>query len=241
VLDLHNYGRYTTLLDEAAVACPLEEAVDGLVRLSSDHLADFWSRISHALSGQPGIIGYGLMNEPHDLAAGAWVRASRAAVEAIRREGDRTPIYVAGDRWSDAGRWTQVNPTSPWIEDPENKITYEAHCYLDHDGSGQYELTYEEELDYDPYIKGRAAKRLGPFLGWLKEWGVEGALGEFAVPCQNEPWTALLPEMMKLLDEAHVPSYWWAAGEYWGDYPLSLQPPCEQEPPRSAQLELFRS
>lgn len=239
LIDLHNYGRYSMQLESGPARCGFDEEYDGFTPLDADDFADLWARLSHALSGQRGLLGYGLMNEPHDLPAGAWVGASRAAVEAIRSQGDKTPIYVAGDRWSDASRWDTVNPESPWIEDPLGLVTYEAHCYLDHDGSGHYELSYEQELDYDPELGQRARRRLQPFLTWLEEWGVPGCLGEFAVPCEHVSWTALLPEMLQLLDEACVPTYWWAAGDHWGDYPLALRPAVEHDTPCPAQAKLL--
>jgi len=59
------------------------------------------------------------------------------------------------------------------------------------------------------------------------------------VPCEDERWTALLPEMLKMLDEACVPAYWWAAGDHWGDYPLALQPADEHDVACLAQVKLF--
>ena len=131
LLDLHNYGRYTCRVDGNPTDCGLGEELSGQVRVETDHLADFWARMAHAFSGQPALIGYGLMNEPHDLPEGAWIEASRKAAEAIRNQGDRTRLYVAGDRWSSSAHWDRYNPQHPWIEDPEGRVTYEAHCYLD--------------------------------------------------------------------------------------------------------------
>lgn len=240
LLDLHNYGRYTCRVDGKPAECGLGEELSGQVRVDPEHLADFWARMAHAFSGQPALIGYGLMNEPHDLPEGAWVEASKKAVEAIRAEGDKTRIYVAGDRWSSSAHWDRSNPERPWIDDPEARITYEAHCYLDQNGSGTYQKSFEEELEYDPELRTRAAKRLQPFLDWLRDNGAEGMLGEFAVPVQDRSWVSLLPSMLATLDRAGVQSTWWAAGERWGNYPLSLQPAAEQGAVCPAEVELFR-
>lgn len=240
LLDLHNYGRYAMHVDGTATFVGFEEEFDGQPLLGSEDLADFWARMAHAFSGLPGILGYGLMNEPHDLPEGAWVRASARATEAIRAEGDQTTLYVAGDRWSSAAHWAFVNPAGPWVDDPLDKVIYEAHCYLDQDGSGEYHLSYAQERDSDPDLESRSQERLTPFLDWLEAHGAEGFLGEFAVPAQDHRWTALLPPMLRRLDQARVNTAWWAAGEWWGDYPLSLQPTGREEDPWPAQAELFR-
>lgn len=239
LFDLHNYGRYTRHVDGEPIACGLDEEFDGQVLVGPDHLADFWSRMAHAFSGQPGVIGYGLMNEPHDLPDKAWVRASRAAAAAIRSEGDKTRLYVAGERWSSSPHWDLVNPSSPWIEDPENLVTYEAHCYLDQNGSGEYHKTFEEELEYDPSLGTRAVERLEPFLKWLEDNNADGLLGEFAVPVDDHRWTALLAPMLQALDRAGVQTAWWAAGEHWGKYTLSLQPGKDPNRVPPAEVELF--
>lgn len=241
LLDLHNYGRYTRHVDGEPIACGLNEEFDGQILVGPDHLADLWARMAHAFSGQPGIIGYGLMNEPHDLPENAWVLASQAAVAAIRDEGDHTRLYVAGERWSSSPHWDLVNPSTPWIEDPQNKVTYEAHCYLDQDGSGEYHLSFEEELEYDPDLRTRAVERLEPFLKWLESNNAEGILGEFAVPTHDHRWASLLPPLLHALDTRGVQTAWWAAGENWGDYPLSLQPGQEGARIKPAQVELFRA
>jgi len=240
LLDLHNFGSYIKVIDQMPVSCTLETEINQHVELDAEDFADLWARLAYALSGLPGIAGYSLMNEPLELPEGAWVRASQAAVDCIRGEGDRTPIYVAGDYGSMASNWDTMNPTTPWIEDPLNRITYEAHCFLDQDQSGDYRLPYADELSFDPELKERGRNRLRPFLTWLKEGGVDGIVSEFGVPTNDQRWAALLSSMLETLDEAQVQSIWWAGGEHWGSYPLSLQPnPMSEEPP-PAHAELFR-
>jgi endoglucanase len=181
------------------------------------------------------------MNEPHDLPKGAWVEASAAAARAIRAGNDSTRLFVAGDRWSSAAHWERVNPSTPWIDDPLNKVSYEAHCYLDQNGAGEYLLDYQEELAFDPNLAERAATRVKPFLRWLEENEAEGFLGEFAVPAGDTRWLPLLRDLLARMDAAKVPTAWWAAGEHWGDYPLSLQPRRSREAPHPVELELFGS
>lgn len=240
ILDLHNYGRYVRTLDNGPVECQIDQTHNDWVPLSKDDFADLWARISYALCGLPEIAGYGLMNEPHDLGPGVWVEASTAAAAVIRECGDDTPLYVSGDRWASSMHWNQVNPIRPWISDREGPVIYEAHCYLDHDGSGEYELSYEEELKRDPALETRALARLEPFLSWLTENGAKGFLGEFGLPVQSEKWASLLPNFLDALDGAEVPAAWWAAGEGWGGYPLSMQPSPHEFAVSPASIELHR-
>jgi endoglucanase len=241
MIDLHNYGRYSREQDGKVEELKLGEQLGGAVPLGAAELSDFWSRMSRAFRGQPNLIGYGLMNEPHDLPPGAWVEASAAAAQAIRAGGDSARLFVAGNRWSSAAHWERVNPATPWIEDSLNKVSYEAHCYLDQNGSGEYALDYQEELDFDPNLAARAATRLKPFLRWLEENEAEGFLGEFAVPTGDARWLPLLRDMVARLDAAKVTTAWWAAGEHWGDYPLALEPRRSREAPHPIEYELFGS
>lgn len=62
LVDLHNYARYIRSTDEGGSTLVLGDG-----RLTDAHLVDLWSRLSTALKGRAGVLGYGLMNEPHDL------------------------------------------------------------------------------------------------------------------------------------------------------------------------------
>lgn len=239
-LCMHNAGCYTTRVDGVPTTCGLEESINGIVHVTDHHFAEFWSRMSHALCGLPNLRGYGLASTALNLPDGAWQRSSQAAVEAIREDGDTVPIYVSGTGSGRTSTWGSDNPSGPWINDPEDQIIYESHCYLDHDESGQYDLPFEEELAADPKLQARAESRLKPFLDWLGANDAKGALTEFGVPCDNHRWASLLPHMIKTLEKAKVGSVWWAAGEHLTDHPLSLQLDENSSKPKPAQIELFR-
>lgn len=142
VLDLHNYGVFQVSESEQ-------------LRLGStlgaDALVDVWARLDAELAAHPAIAAYGLMNEPHSLAdddaAGArlWEQVSADAVTALRDAGVEHELYVPGYDWSSLARWAENHPTG-WIDDPLDRIRYEAHHYWDDDGSGFYERSYAEEL-----------------------------------------------------------------------------------------------
>lgn len=98
----------------------------------------------------PGIVGYGLMNEPAgkprvwDLSpAKVWEKASQRALDAIRSNGDLRLAPVQGYEWAGAQRWPANHPSS-WIDD--HNFRHEAHHYWDRNNSGAYVYSYAEEV-----------------------------------------------------------------------------------------------
>lgn len=220
VLDLHNYGRYRA----AEGGLVMELTLDDLGGLRHEHLSDLWLRLGQRVRKHPALLAYGLMNEPHDMGAGNWHASSSQVVRTLRKEGDRTWIWVAGDGWSKAHEWTKHNPTSPWIKDPLDRTVYEAHVYFDSDGSGRYQATFAQELQLDPGLAMRGVQRLEPFVRWCKEGGVYGVIGEFGVPWYDQDWIPVLDRFLERIDEVGMSATAWAGGDWWGDYPLSLEP-----------------
>lgn len=146
LIDLHNYGRYThgaATYTLGAVARPGP---------MTDCFVDLWARLARTFKTAPGLGGFGLCNEPHDLPGGTgvvWENASRRAAAAIRTIDARVPIYIGGDGWSSGHLWTTNHLRGPWLgaalnQDPN--IIFEAHSYFDHSHRGVYEQPYDEEL-----------------------------------------------------------------------------------------------
>lgn len=146
VLDLHNYGAYWM----AGKNHTTERVVLGSDALPAAALADFWQRLVVSLRGEPGVLGYGLMNEPGRLAAdpkqGArlWEVASQGVVDAVRATGDRRTVFVASYGSSSPNQWQEYHPRA-WIVDPARAVRYEAHQYFDGDGSGRYRSSLADE------------------------------------------------------------------------------------------------
>jgi aryl-phospho-beta-D-glucosidase BglC (GH1 family) len=143
ILDLHNYGAYNTGQASSLL---------GGGKLTHDHLTDVWLKLSKEFKGHGAVLGYGIMNEPHDLPAGDsgspaknWEAASQKVVDGLRRDGDKTLVLIAGYDWSSLTRWRQNHPKA-WIHDPAKNVRYEAHHYWDTDGSGFYESTFQQEI-----------------------------------------------------------------------------------------------
>ncbi|WP_426503121.1 glycoside hydrolase family 5 protein [Dactylosporangium sp. McL0621] len=146
VLDLHGYGDY-------ALGGPdgVRRVVLGGPELPADALADLWSRLAAATAGLPGLIGFGLLNEPSRLAAKGrdaalvWERAAQQSVDAIRRAGARQTLLVSGYAQMAPGDWGRMHPHA-WVRDPLRRVAYEAHDYFDQDNSGRYRTAYADEM-----------------------------------------------------------------------------------------------
>lgn len=224
VVDLHNYGRYHLLLDGRPRAVVIDEAISGAQPVTRATFADFWRRLAKEVAGNATIVGLGLMNEPHDMGPSDWKGISQSAVDAIREVNQETHVVVAGDGWSNAHRFEHFNGPRAWVRDPANRVVYESHCYFDADASGKYARSFASELGDDPQLAGRGAKRLRVFTEWCKRNGVPGMIGEFGIPGDNPGWQGVLAGALEVIAQSGSASCYWAAGEWWNDYPLSIQP-----------------
>ena len=238
VLDLHNYGRYcrgeSRYPDGRIVGAP---ATDGR-GITQEHLSDLWCKLSARLRGHQAIEAFALMNEPHDMGQASWRKISQHVVDALRIHGDRTTLWISGDSWSNSYYWQRNNGAQAWIADPLDDVVYEAHCYFDHDFSGTYQLSFDEEQSRDDAVLARGISRVAPFLDWCKRNGVRGVIGECGVPRDDPHWLPVLAALLKGAAARQTPVYYWAAGEWWGDNPLSIQPKGgEQAAPLRVLLE----
>ncbi len=234
ILDVHNYGRYVVLRGGKPAPCVIDQRLGVEVPVRREHFTDLWRRLSQAFADESAVYAYGLMNEPHGMGGSSWKTISQSAVDSIRGRGDRKRILVAGDGWSSAPRFAEFNGNRAWIDDPARNIAYEAHCYFDEDGSGRYASGYDAEFARDPQLENRGVERLRPFVRWCRSNAVPGFLGEFGIPGADTRWQRVLARFLGELDRADMESCYWAAGEWWGDYPLSIQPagPSSQAAPQ---------
>jgi endoglucanase len=232
VLDLHAYGRYRlgtgTVVQSLTLGVPQGAAGPGL---GAEHLANFWLRLADQVHDHPALLALGLMNEPHDMGVGDWHGVSNQVVGELRQAGYEMWLWVAGDNWSKAHEWTAHNPAWPWINDPLGRTAYEAHVYFDADASGRYALSFDEELRADPVAGWRGRERLRPFVEWCERGGATGVIGEFGVPWQDPAWGPVLAGFLAEAESHGLTVCAWAAGEWWGDYALSLQPFAEGDRP----------
>jgi endoglucanase len=223
VLDMHNYGRYRLQRGEAIQELIVSNHRGRGTELDSSSLVDLWLRLSGHVRNHPAITAYGLMNEPHDMAGADWHATSNEVVSALRGAGDDNWIWVAGDAWSSAEKWDRYNPPRPWVTDRLGRIAYEAHVYFDSNGSGKYEQSFAEETLADPNAAARGRERVQPFLEWCDRNRAVGVIGEFGVPWSDPGWLPVLEDFLTEVRRHNIKACAWAGGDYWGDYPLSLQ------------------
>jgi Ca2+-binding RTX toxin-like protein len=215
ILDVHNYGRYFG-------------QVIGSTAVPISSFADFWSKMAAEFHGSPALSGFGLMNEPHDMGgATVWPAAAQAAADAIRAAGATENIIVDGDGWSSAGTWQTVNGDLA-IKDALNKIVYDAHIYFDRNNSGTYQGTYDQE----GATPATGVERLQVFEDWLQAHNAKGFIGEFGVPANDPRWLQALSNFVDALHQDGIDGTAWAAGPWWGNYPLSLEPANGQDKPQ---------
>jgi len=213
IIDLHNYGRYNG-------------HTIGSAGVSAQQFGDFWKKLATAVKDSPALVGYGLMNEPHNMGgAGIWKNAAQTAVDAIRTVDGSKAIYANGDGWSGAHSWQSINKDFI-LRDPANNIYYEAHQYFDRDSSGTYNGSYDRQGAY----ANVGVDRLKPFFDWLKANNLKGFIGEFGVPGNDARWLEVQDRAVKYMEANGVSGTAWGAGFWWPrDYSMFMGSPDKGE------------
>jgi len=224
ILDLHNYAEYRG-----------DRIGNGVV--SAEALGDFWRRLTPYFSANDRVV-LGLMNEPADILATTWFEAAQAGLDAIRDAGSDQLVLVPGTIWTGASHWFEPQEGgsnaehAETIRDPKNNFAFEVHQYLDEDYSGTHE-SCPRAAD--------AIDALKQVTAWMEEHGYRGFVGEFggtgSLDCLQG-----LEDMVRYLNgnsETWIGWTAWAAGDWWGNYPLSLQPVDGQDRPQMTVLAPF--
>jgi endoglucanase len=223
ILDPHNYAHY----DKVQISqSPVTDLAFG----------DFWARLAVEFANQPNTI-FGLMNEPNDIKAPAWLEAANTAIRSIRTVGARNLILVPGTIWTGAHSWSEdplgggSNATVMLgIKDPLDFYAYEVHQYLDSDSSGTHATC--EGAD-------KARTGLVDVTNWLRQNHKRGFLGEFGAAA-NQPCLDGLQKMIDVMgDNSDVWLGWsyWAAGDWWPESePFNVQPRKAPERPQMTLL-----
>jgi Ca2+-binding RTX toxin-like protein len=201
IIDVHNYGRYKDIPIGAAGGP------------TGAQFADFWKKMAIEFKDYPAVVGYDLMNEPNKMPGGAWKGAAQAATNAIRTVDMDTIIYIEGEGWSAAHTWQTYN-ANLIINDPANKLIYQAHGYYDDNNSGTYNETYEGEGAH-PMI---GVERLTPFVEWLKANNLKGMIGEFGVPSNDPRWLEVQKNTLDFMAANGLDSTAWGGGAWGTDY-----------------------
>lgn len=153
-----------------------------------------------------------------------WEEFSQGAVDAIRGNGDNSIIMVEGYDYASAVKWPTLHPDK-WITDAQDKIIYQAHSYMDLDGSGSYASSYavnNADAISDGYtsVADRAVQDVKVFTDWVAAQGVKGFIGELGwpnstdSPADYQDWDAAGEAVLDHLDSVNMGATLWATGTW---------------------------
>jgi endoglucanase len=222
ILDPHNYARY-------------HDHVLGSPEAPAALLVDLWRRLAEHYAGDPHVI-FGLMNEPHDLSADDWLKMANQTLAAIREAGADNLVLVPGSNYTKAISWgageKNGNPNGLAmldISDPSNNYAYELHNYLDADSSGRSPTCASARV---------GVERLADITAWLRNNHRRAFLAEFGAGSDPTCLAALDQMLAHIAGNGDVWLGWtyWAAGPWWHDYPLSIEPVTGADAPQLAPL-----
>ncbi|MBO9876086.1 cellulase family glycosylhydrolase [Xanthomonas sp. D-99] len=190
-------------------------------------LPDLWARIVNRFKQHPAVFGWGVMNEPYQGAernadgtvlsmAAHWQKTATACTKTIIDRDRNHFVFVCGNGYASARRWQDDSMDLFDIPDPYNRIVYEAHNYLDNNGSGGGNWIgpggRNEVIQPDTGIN-----MVSPFIEALQQAGKRGYLGEHGYPAGNRSAEIATTRMLAHLQAYNIPSTQWCFGPGWPD------------------------
>ncbi len=232
-LTLQNFGRYT-MKDKVWVI--------GSKQLPSKTLADVWRRLAIALKEHNNIYGFQIMNEPYEMFEMPWVKIAQESINSIRTVDKTHLIFVSGSEFSNSIEWKINNDNLKSLVDSSDKLVYEAHCYFDRDFTGRYLNSRggtDKTYDYNINNTDDGIEAIKPFIKWLKKNNKKGFIGEYGVPDDDPRWLVVLDKFMNYISSNGVNGAYWAAGPWWGNYRLSIEPREGKDRPQMQILQKY--
>lgn len=223
IIDLHNFGRFYG---------------QALTQQDANKLADVWGKLAVTFKDHPGLYGYELMNEPHDLEGGsvAWTEIAQYVTAEIRKVDKETLIIIPGYNWQNAQNWTKNNPGLP-LKNTDDNLIYSAHIYFDSTYNGKYAKSFDE----DKRNTNIGVTESSDFREWLHTNNVKGIFTEFGVPDNDPRWLSVMDLFLESVQEdPHIMgAIYWSAGPWWKDYLLSIEPQNGSERPQMQILQKY--
>jgi endoglucanase len=207
-------------------------ALIGSAQTPNSAFADFWSKLALHFQSNSNVV-FGLMNEPHDQSASAWLGSANAAIAAIRSAGAVSQeILVPGSYWDGAWTWTSTDNDTvigAGVQDSAHNFAFEVHQYLDADGSGTHPGAVSATI---------GVERLTAITQWAEATGNHLFLGEVGVTTDQTSLTAF--DGMLTYMQQHANAWegvtYWAGGPWWGNYMFSIEPQNGVEKPQMTIL-----
>jgi endoglucanase len=243
ILDPHNFERY---YPDISSFNTMQSGTVGLIgsAVPDSWFTDFWSRVATIYKTNDHVF-FNLMNEPNSVTMTQLVNTENAVIAAIRATGASNLILVPGSRFTGAWTWSnsdgfgQANAQAMLgIVDPTNNFAFDAHQYLDSNGSGGTTNIVRPTIGME---------RLTNFTAWLKINNLKGFLGEFAVgnstigaSIGDEALTNML-SYIRTNSDVWTGWTWWAGGPWWGNYIFALDPVNLSSPTDQPAMTVLRS
>ncbi len=218
-LVMQNFARYKINNVEYIIGSP---------QVSLASYRNVWKKIASVFKDSKNIFAFSIMSEPNHMENYSWFYAAQQAILGIR-EIDRThTILVDGDNYSGPETWVEYNDRLKYLVDPANNMMFNAHCYFDEDRSGHYVNTYENS----GATEMTGVERISHFVEWLQKNDKKGFVGEFGIPKNDRRWFAVLENFLQYLIQNNMGGCYWAAGPWWKNYPLSIEPANNGDQPQ---------
>jgi endoglucanase len=131
------------------------------------------------------------------------VNLNQAGINGIRAAGATTQtIFVEGNSYTAASNWASVNDAMKSLTDPQGRLIYEMHLYLDSDGSGTH---------VDCVSTTIGVERAQGATAWLK---ANGKLGIIGANNQCNSAVAGLLEHLEANNDVWTGAMWWGGGPW---------------------------
>ncbi len=212
ILDVHNYGKfYSQSIEKGST---LAKA-----------FVNLWLRLAKEFD-DPEATAFGLMNEPAHMLLADWEILAKATLVSLRKAQANNLILVSGGHWSGVHDWFVEHggrsnaDAFAELEDPLNRMVLEVHQYADRYYSGT-EINCQE-ADHFTLMFERISQ-------WAQSNQQRLFLGEFGTPDD----AVCLNTLEHMISQTSHPVWrgwtYWAAGGWWGNYPLAIN--TGEEPP----------
>jgi endoglucanase len=240
LLDLHNYAKYYGYkLGDPLTASDASHSSAPANATLTHAFIHFWLALAREFP-DPNQVAFGLMNEPANISLVDWALIAKQTLAALRNAQASNLIFIGGGRWSGVHDWfagLQNSNASEFadLHDPLNRAILDVHQYTDSDYSGTHSATTGAGC--------RPADEFNSKFERLSEWANTHKqklfLGEFGVP-RSEECIQTLTRFLELMDNTHWHGWtYWAAGSWWGNYPLALSGTNQPMAPQWNPLKQF--
>lgn len=212
----------------------VNQYVIGSTQVPNSALANLWSQIAQAYAGNQNVIGYDVMNEPHDMlvptntsnynSTASVTLMVQACINAIRNYDTTHYIICELDEWAGGQNFVSQygsNPT-PWWTDNANKLVYSFHYYFDNDHSGSYQNDSTNSATFASSNNTRISGDVTPIMSWAQSNNLLLLAGEYGVPSVGA-WQICLTTFLALCNQYTVWASYWAAGDAYSSL-TSIQP-----------------